>query len=253
MLPQTLRYLPVSVAYPAEHWAKDFKVTQTKLDDAEGEQMETNATVHSKDDSDIGHENTLDREQHIVTGDLEECVVENNVFANYTYMSGLSVLHPGNLHESSTNASAPSVPLHDNDERSNTRSNVDKDDDQYINIPIQVPANLENTINAEERYVSMAIVHDSIINDQVDRRSIEGQTNVTVDHTIKDQVDVSKKSGGTDSTTSTKNNREEVDIATLRELIHDDTIYSGVYVELSSDSNRGDRIDSAVFKLFDED
>jgi hypothetical protein len=47
----------------------------------------------------------------------------------------------------------------------------------------------------------MAIVPDSSINDQVDRRSIEGQTNVTVDHTIKDQVDLSKNSGGTDSTT----------------------------------------------------
>jgi rhamnose utilization protein RhaD (predicted bifunctional aldolase and dehydrogenase) len=44
----------------------------------------------------------------------------------------------------------------------------------------------------------------------------------TVDHTIKDQVDLSKNSGGTDSTTSTKNNIEEVDIAKLRELIHDD-------------------------------
>jgi hypothetical protein len=177
MLPQTLRYLPVSVAYPAEYGVKDIKVTHTKLDDAEGEQMETNATVH-------------------------------------------------------------------------TRSNVDKDDDQYINIPIRVPANLENTNDAEEQYVSMAIVDDSSINDQVDRGSIEGQTNVTVDHTIKDQVDLSKNSGGTDSTTSTKNNIEEVDIAKLRELIHDDNIDSDVHVELSSDSNRGDRIDS---KLFDED
>jgi hypothetical protein len=96
----------------------------------------------------------------------------------------------------------------------------------------------------------MAIVPDSSINDQVDRRSIEGQTNVTVDHTIKDQVDLSKNSGGTDSTTSTKNNIEEVDIAKLRELIQDDNIDSDVHVELSSDSNRGDRIDS---KLFDED
>ena len=248
MLPQTLRYLPVSVAYPAEYGVKDIKDTHTKLDDAEGEQMETSATVHSEDDIDIGHEHTLDREQHIVTDDLEECVVENNLHENHTNESALSVLHPGNLHESNTKASAPSASLHDNDERSNTRSNVDKDDDQYISI--RVPANLENTNDAEDRYVSMAIVPDSSINDQVDRRSIEGQTNVTVDHTIKDQVDLSKNSGGTDSTTSTKNNREEEDIATLRELIHDDNIDSDVYVECSSDSNRGDRIDS---KLFDED
>jgi hypothetical protein len=42
MLPQTLRYLPISVAYPAEYGVKDIKDTHTKLDDAEGEQMETN-------------------------------------------------------------------------------------------------------------------------------------------------------------------------------------------------------------------
>jgi len=269
MLPQTLRYLPVSVAYPAEYGVKDIKDTHTKLDDAEGEQMETNATVHSEDDIDIGHEHTLDREKHIVTDDLEECVVENNLHENHTNESALSVLHPGNLHESntkasapnvshpgnlhesSTNASSPSASLHDNDERSNTRSNVHKHDDRYISI--RVSANLENTNDAEDQYVSMVIVPNSSIKDQVDRRSIEGQTNVTVDHTIKDQVDLSKNSGGTDSTTSTKNNREEVEIATLRELIHDDNIDSDVYVELSSDSNRGDRIDSTVFKLFDED
>jgi hypothetical protein len=39
------------VAYPAEYGVKDFKVTHTKLDDAEGEQMETSATVHSEDDT----------------------------------------------------------------------------------------------------------------------------------------------------------------------------------------------------------
>jgi hypothetical protein len=36
------------VAYPAEYGVKDIKVTHTKLDDAEGEQMETNATVHTR-------------------------------------------------------------------------------------------------------------------------------------------------------------------------------------------------------------
>jgi len=259
-VPQTLRYLPTSVAYPSEYGVKDIKATHSMLYDVEGEQMETNATVHSEDDSDNGCENTLDREKHIITDDLEECVVENNSHENYTNESALSVSHPGNLHENNTNASAPSVSLPDNfhesntnasapsvslpgnDERINTLSNVDKD------ILRRVPSNLY-TDDTEDKYVSMAIDPESSIDDQVDRKSIEGQTNVTDGHTIKDQVDLSKNSGGTISTTSTKNNREEVDIATLRELIHD----LDEHVELSSDSNRDDRINSTVFKLFAED
>lgn len=235
------------MTYPSDYGVKDIKVARHKYEIGGGEPIETNATVHSEDDGENGDESTFDGEKNIVTDDLEECVVENNLHENHTYESALSISHPSNLHESSSNVSAPSASLPGNDERIITRSNVDKDNDQYISL--RVPSNLENT--DEDRYVSMAIDPESSIDDQVDRKSIEGQTNVTVGHAIKDQVDLSNNYSGT--TTSTKIDREEVGIATLRELIHDDNIDSNVHVELSSDPNRGDRIDSTVFKLFDED
>lgn len=239
------------MAYPSEYGITDIKATHNMFDDdVEEKQMETNATVHSEDDGEDGDENTFDGEKHIVADDLEECIVENNLHENHTNESVLSVSHSGDLLESKTNASVPGVLLPGNGDRIDTRSGVDKDDDQYISM--QVPSNLD-TDDTGDRCVSMAIDPESSMDDQVDRGSIEGPTNVTVGNTIKDQVDLSNNCSGTVSTTSTKNNREEVDIDTLRELIHNDNIDSDVHVEWSSDSNRGDRIGSAVFKLFDED